>query len=84
MSKKIGHALHLAKSGNLIIKGEFFVKSTLPVYDDTGKKIGYVIETFGPINSPYVSVKLTTERTRKLLGKDLYVKEETKSNAYKR
>lgn len=73
--KKLGVVLHKAKSGNLVLKGTDFFKPSLTVYDEEGKKVGFVIETFGPVNSPYILVKPTTDRVRRLLGKTLYVKD---------
>lgn len=74
--KKLGKVLHQAKSGNLILKAEVFLKQSVPVYDASNKKVGYVVETFGPISSPYVSVKPTTDRVRKLIGAYLYIQRE--------
>lgn len=82
--KKLGVVLHKAKSGNLVLKTTEFFKPSLTVYDDEGKKVGFVIETFGPVNSPYVLVKPTTDRVRKLLGKTLYVKNGGESIGRKR
>lgn len=71
--KKLGQVLHQAKSGNLIVKAEVFLKPSIPVFDESGKRIGFVVETFGPVSSPYVSVKPTTDRVRKLIGEQLYM-----------
>jgi len=73
--KKLGIVLHKAKSGNIVVKGTEFFKPSLQVYDEKGKRVGFVIETFGPVASPYILVKPTTDRVRKLIGKTLYVKE---------
>ncbi|MGQ9780778.1 MAG: H/ACA ribonucleoprotein complex subunit GAR1 [Nitrososphaeria archaeon] len=75
--KKLGQVLHQARSGNLVVKADGFLKPSVPVYDRSGKKVGYVIETFGPISSPYVSVRPTTDRIRKLIGSELYTSKET-------
>ncbi|MEM3403999.1 MAG: Gar1/Naf1 family protein [Nitrososphaeria archaeon] len=74
--KKLGKVLHQAKSGNLILKTDIFLKPSVPVYDASNRKVGYVIETFGPVSSPYVSVKPTTDRVRKLIGAHLYIERE--------
>jgi len=73
--KKLGTVLHKAKSGNLVVKGTEYFKPSLQVYDEKGKRVGFVIETFGPVTSPYILVKPTTDRVRKLIGQTLYVKE---------
>lgn len=65
--------MHQARSGNLIVRSESFLKPSVPVYDEYGKKVGYVIETFGPISSPYISVRPTTDRVKKLIGAQLYL-----------
>ena len=75
--KKLGQVLHQAKSGNLSVQAEIFLKPSIPVFDVSGKKIGFVVETFGPVSSPYVSVKPTTDRVRKLIGEQLYVRMES-------
>lgn len=73
--KKLGVVLHKAKSGNLVLRSSEYFKPSLPVYDEKGKKVGFVVETFGPVAQPYVLVKPTTDRVRRLVGKSLYVKE---------
>ncbi len=74
--KKLGQVLHQARSGNLIVRVGGFLKPSTAVYDRSGKKVGYVIETFGPVSSPYVSVKPTTDRVKKLIGSEIYVSNE--------
>lgn len=75
--KKLGQVLHQAKSGNLIVKAEVFLKPSITVFDESGKKIGFVVETFGPVSSPYISVKPTTDRVTRLIGTQLYMRTES-------
>jgi rRNA processing protein Gar1 len=54
----IGVALHLSKSGKLVVKGTLTPKAGRKLYDEKGAEVGRAVEVFGPIKTPYISVRL--------------------------
>ena len=48
-----------------------------PVVDEKGRQVGQVADVFGPINSPYGSIKLLagTAANLKVAGSELYIAE---------
>ena len=72
--RRLGKVLHLSSSRSLILKtkdAEAIVG--LKVLDSRLKQVGRVNEMFGPVASPYVSVKPTISDPSSLVGKVLYV-----------
>jgi rRNA processing protein Gar1 len=72
---RLGKVLHLSKSGNLIVRLE---KTNLPqtgslVCDYKLVRIGTVNGVFGPVKSPYLSVRPTAESPVRLAGRILYL-----------
>lgn len=71
--EEIGEVLHLAKSGRLIVKlSSNKIKSGEVLSDDKGKRIGKIMEIFGPISSPYASVMLLVDKYQYLIGSNVY------------
>ena len=66
--------MHLAKSGRLIVKlhssNGNLVGSLL--VNNEGKKVGRIIETIGPITSPYASVLPLIDKTAKIIGSKVF------------
>ena len=71
---RVGVILHVShSSGNLILKSKTEVKIGDVVRDNKGKNIGRVFDVFGPVTSPYISVKPRKGDPSGLVGKALYV-----------
>ena len=71
---RVGSILHVShSSGNLILKAKTEVKIGDVVSDNKGKNIGRVFDVFGPVTSPYISVKPRKGDPAGLVGKALYV-----------
>lgn len=76
--KKLGKILHTSEAtGNLIVKSTYTPKIGAKVFDGELKEVGVVFDVFGPTNSPYVSVKPTTN---KIAGKTLFFEDVKKKN----
>lgn len=74
--KKLGKILHISEvTGNLIVKSTYTPKIGAKVFDGELKEIGVVFDVFGPTNSPYVSIKPTSN---KIAGKTLFFDEKVK------
>lgn len=70
--KRVGKLLHVTPSGGI---GRFEVEPKMgqPVFDKDGKRIGNIIDIFGPVERPYVKIKPASGvRLEELVGKYLY------------
>jgi RNA-binding protein len=57
--RRLGKALHVSKRGSLILRTDK-TPPTGPkalVLDKEANKIGTVLDVFGPVNNPYVSIR---------------------------
>lgn len=80
--RKLGVVLHVSTRGDLILKRDRS-NSSLPridsiVVDKKLNKIGMIKDIFGPVDSPYISVKpykKAINELRALVGEKLYVKD---------
>tara|TARA_B100000749_G_C18436250_1_gene470187 strand:+ start:1321 stop:1542 length:222 start_codon:yes stop_codon:yes gene_type:complete len=70
--KYLGIAMHIAKSGRLIIKCESETSANSFIFDKRGNKIAKIQEIFGPINSPYISAITLSEKAKRVIGKKVY------------
>jgi rRNA processing protein Gar1 len=73
--RRLGKIIHASKSRSLIVKLE---KPNPPklgskVFDEKLKEIGIVTDVFGPVSSPYVSIKPSTVKLENYIGKTVYV-----------
>ncbi len=71
--QRLGQVLHVGQSGNLIVKADYFPRIGGKVVNENLKSIGKVVDVFGPVSSPYASVKLIGRTRKELVGKILYV-----------
>ncbi|RLF08313.1 MAG: hypothetical protein DRJ60_00665 [Thermoprotei archaeon] len=83
----LGSTLHLSKSNMLIVRGTRKVpKIGDPVYDNKSRTIGIIYDIIGPVSSPYIVIKpssdLTPHDLRRL--KKVYVKSPLKDIRRKR
>jgi len=71
--QRLGRVLHISPSRNIIIKIENIPKIGETVVDENLKTVGKVFDIFGPVSSPYTTIKPTTRELDKLANKMLYV-----------
>ena len=69
--QQAGIVLHLARSGRLIVKANSPVREGSILVDKEGRKICKVIETIGPVTSPYLSAQPLTDRIERVMGQEL-------------
>jgi rRNA processing protein Gar1 len=76
----LGQVRGLGYNGRLIVKGNFTPKLELEVMDNTKRIIGRIARVFGPVESPYISIKLPKNHRPSLdiVGKEVYVGEKSK------
>jgi RNA-binding protein len=63
----------LSPSRNLILNVESPPRIGETVVDENLKTVGTVLDTFGPVRSPYVAIRATIADPEKLVNKTLYV-----------
>jgi len=83
----LGSILHLSKSNMLIVRGTRKVpKIGDPVYDDKSRTIGTIYDIIGPVTSPYIVIKPSSDLTPHDLRhlKKVYVKSPLKDTRRKR
>lgn len=72
--RRLGKVLHLSSNNNLILQAKRTAKPNQNVYDKQAHNIGKVIDVFGPVKAPYLSIKPLTFDAKKYVGKALYLK----------
>jgi rRNA processing protein Gar1 len=72
---EVGTVLHLARSGRLIVRASSQVPDGTFLVDEKGRRAGRVMETIGPVSSPYLSVQPGTERIDRIVGTKLFIAE---------
>ena len=75
--RRVGTVVHVSSHGYIILKAEFFPTINSAVVTKRMKRIGTVHDVFGPVTSPYVSVKpsrnLTPASLQELCGEKVYI-----------
>ena len=71
---RVGTARHISRSsGNLILKAENNAKIGDPVFNSGGKKVGLIFDIFGPVKTPFISVRPRIKEPEKLVGEPLFL-----------
>ncbi|MCZ6648246.1 MAG: Gar1/Naf1 family protein [Thaumarchaeota archaeon] len=70
--RPIGTAIHVAKSGRLVIKAKADIRAGEVVFDERGNKVGKVLEVIGPTRSPYLTVIPANEESKRVIGRLVY------------
>ncbi len=68
----IGMAMHVAKSGRLVIKAKGEVRAGETVFDEKGRTVGKVLEVIGPTRAPYLTVIPANEESKRVIGRLVY------------
>ncbi|MEJ5293076.1 MAG: Gar1/Naf1 family protein [Candidatus Methanosuratincola sp.] len=71
----LGVGVHIGKSGLLTIRAKTPPRIGSPVILKGFGVVGAVIDVFGPINNPYVSVKLTKKPGAEVGGLEFFTEE---------
>lgn len=72
--RRLGKIIHISSSRSLIVKCEEarFIKLGTRTCDSKLKEIGKVQDCFGPISTPYVSIRPLTQSPAKYVGRIAY------------
>jgi len=71
--QRLGRVLHVSQSRNIIITIENLPKIGEAVVNENLKLIGKILDIFGPVSSPYASVKPKIQEIGEFADKMLYV-----------
>ena len=73
----LGKVRGLGYNGKLLVKGRFAPRLELEVLDKKMRIIGKVSRVFGPVDSPYVSIKspINHKPSLDMVGKEVYVRD---------
>ncbi len=71
--QRLGTVLHVSSSKSLILKAEKSPRINDKVVDENLKSVGTVFDVFGPVSSPYVTVKPNVEEPQRFVNHILYV-----------
>lgn len=77
--QRLGKVLHLSKSGRLVLRSRLKSRPGEIALDEELTPVGTVIDTFGPVENPYVSVKPSVSSPERYVGHILYVDEQTET-----
>lgn len=70
--QRLGRAIHVTPSRSIIIKVETPPKIGGKVVDKELRQVGIVSDLFGPVSSPYATVKATVDNPKSLVNQMLY------------
>jgi len=86
--KFLGNISHLSNSGRLIARSSQSPPSGASVFDKNKKKIGKIVDVFGPTKNPYISIgifkSINSELYKDNFGEDLFVSENLKNKKVRR
>jgi len=72
--EEAGLVFRLARSGMLIVKLKKEPKPGQQLFDSKGRPVGKVVEVFGPVSSPYASLRPLSDWAKTLVGEKVYIK----------
>ncbi len=71
--QRLGLVLHITPSRNIITKVEHVPRIGEAVVDENLKPVGKIFDVFGPVSSPYASIKPSIQKPDNLVSKTVYV-----------
>lgn len=75
--KKLGKVLQVTRTGHLIVKPEDsdIPHQSLEVFDDKLKVVGKIYDIIGPVQSPFISIKINPSyrNPEKIIDKYVYI-----------
>jgi RNA-binding protein len=71
--QRLGLVLHITPSRNIITKVENVPRIGEVVVDENLKPVGKIFDVFGPVSSPYASIKSSIQKPDNLVSKTVYV-----------
>ena len=72
MKISVGLVQHKAKSGKFIIKTNSSIKKGTILTNRVGEELFKIVETIGPVTSPYVSATQINDKADQFISKKVY------------
>lgn len=74
--RTLGKVRGIGYDGKLIVKGNFTPVPKTMVFDNSSTCLGKVVKVIGPVNSPYVLIKLPKDQNPSLdlVGKTVFTR----------
>ena len=73
---RLGTVTHITGSGKLILRTKVKVKTGMKIVDEELVSVGKIVDVFGPIKNPYVSIDSTIPDPSRCVGHPLYIMSE--------
>ncbi len=74
--KKLGTISHFTNKGRIIVRSDQTPGFGVSVFSENKRRIGTVVDVFGPTKKPYISVKVHAKNSKNLknrVGETLFV-----------
>ena len=71
--QRLGRALSLTPSQNIVVRTDKTPKIGAVVVDENLKNVGRIFDIIGPVSAPYAIIRPTIKEPEKLASKQLYV-----------
>ena len=71
--QRLGKVLHITPSKNIVARISKIPKMGATVIDEKLKIVGKIFDVVGPTSSPYAIIRPTSEKSEKLINKQLYL-----------
>ena len=72
---KLGIVLHISGSRKIILRTKIKVKTGINVLNEELNSVGRIIDIFGPIRNPYVSIEPIIDAPQRYIGRAVYIME---------
>jgi RNA-binding protein len=70
---RLGTIIHVSGNRKLILRTKVKIKTGVQVFDEELRPVGKIVDVFGPVNNPYVSIETTVDEPKNFVGHPLYV-----------
>ena len=71
--QRLGKVLHVTPSKNIVARIHKIPKMGAIIIDEKLKVVGKIFDIVGPISSPYAIIRPASEKSEKLVNKQLYL-----------
>jgi RNA-binding protein len=72
--RRLGTVMHITKRGSIIVQTDKTPPMGAKVVDKKARTVGKIRDVFGPVKTPYVTIRTRDKKNaRKLVGQLLYL-----------
>ena len=70
---RLGTVTHVSGSRKLILRTKINVRTGTQVLDEELRPVGKIVDIFGPVKNPFVSVEPAVNDLKNYVGRTLYI-----------